>query len=698
MIAYKVTLICCCISLVLSSTEQEKKQNGTLRKACFELGHARQPERRVNTTLRLAKLREVLRSSITLKELPIDAYIVTSTDEHQNTEIEPFEKRRQYISGFSGSYGDAVVTQKQAALWTDGRYHLQADEQLDCNWLFFREGHRNIPKMSQWLKKNIPKNGRIGLNPKLVSEHIWSKLESELQSSSLYLVELKVDPIDKIWPPNEREPRQTKSSFVVGIQYTGKNYTTKINETRREIKRLGADAMVITALDEIAWLLNVRGRDVPFSPFIRCYVILDMHNIFMYVDISKLSKETIEYLRAGTNILGKDSVTLLEYEAFWNDSRTRYQLYHKILVPSHCVYSDGASHEVYKHISREKRLPRQSPIIHLKAVKNSVEINAMREANILDATAVCDCLAYIENKVADDREFSLHEKNLVQYLDEYRYEQYKSFGNSFRTVAAFGPNAAYPEYEPTPNTNVNIFRNSTVVLDSGGQYFGGTTVVTRTVHFGEPTDDMKEAYTRVLMGLIQLSSLTFPNKTKMAAVDALTRASLWDIGLDYEQETGHGIGAFLGTHESPIKIHYDSEISMHQVFKPGYFLTSGPGYYNAGEFGIRLENILEVYEKRWLERTGHKFLGFKTITLVPFEMKLIKLSLLSTQQRKWLNEYNKQIRELVGAKLKSQNRMDGFYWMMDRTKYVPEHAHTITTQPLLLIISSTVLILKTYFL
>ncbi|KAJ8963735.1 hypothetical protein NQ314_005414 [Rhamnusium bicolor] len=544
----------------------------------------------------------------------IQAYLVTSGDEHQSTEVEAYEKRRQYISGFSGSYGDALITLSKAALWTDGRYHLQADEQIDCNWLLFREGHRHVPKMSQWLKEHLPKGGRIGLNPKLVSEYKWNKLKSELKGSSLELVALNVSLIDFIWPNNERSKRQNKASFVVGIEYTGKSYTTKINETRTEMVKLGADAMVVTSLDEIAWLLNIRGRDVPFSPFLRSYVILDMRNIFLYVNISQLNDQTKEYLHSGSTIVEKDSVI------------------------------EGASHAIYEHIFADRRLPRQSPIIYLKAVKNSVEIKGMQDANIRDAAAIAS------GEV-------LTEQDLVQYLDEYRYEQYTSFGNR------------------------------------------GTTVVTRTVHFGDPTDDMREAYTRVLIGMIELSTLTFPSNMKMAVADALARASLWEIGLDFEQETGHGVGAFLGTHESPIMVHFDSEISRQQTFKPGYFLSNAPGFYREGDFGVRLENMLEVVEKAWLKHTsGHTFLGFRTVTFVPFEPKLTKLSLLSTQQRRWLNKYNEDVRQLVGSELKKQNRMNGFYWMMEKTKYIPEYGHSniFASNPLLLILSNTAILIKTF--
>ncbi|KAG5865671.1 hypothetical protein JTB14_008783 [Gonioctena quinquepunctata] len=485
-------------------------------------------------------------------------------------------------------------------------------------------------------------------------------------------------------------PEQTSGYNEVWLngvvpEQTRKNYTTKMNETRRELQKHGADAMVITSLDEIAWLLNIRGRDVPNSPFLRSYVILDMHNIFLYVNISQLHNHKVrEKLHSDSKIIRSDSVLLKDYDEIWSDLRIKSQLYKHILVPSHCVYSEGASHAIYEHIFSDRRLPRQSPIIYLKAVKNDVEIRGMQTANIRDSAAVCDCFAYIEKRM--DAGEKLMELDIVELLNEYRFEQNASLGNSFRTIAGFASNAAHPNYEPTVNTNVQIFKNSTLVLESGGQYLDGTTVVTRTLHFGEPTDDMKEAYTRVLIGMIQLSTLTFPSNMKMAVADALARASLWEVGLDYLHETGNGIGAFLGVRESPIFVHFHSETSFQQVFKPGYFLTNEPGFYREGEFGIRLENVMEVIEKPWLKHSGHTFYGFKVVTFVPFEPKLIKLSLLSPQQIKWLNNYNEQVRQLVGAELKLQNRMDGFYWMMEKTKYVSEYnyGHVIESQPFLL--------------
>lgn len=675
---------------------EEARRNGELRKACSKHGHPVQPERRINSTTRLIELRKIMESELILATTAVQAYLITSSDEHQSIDVDEYDKRWQYISGFSGSYANIIVTQRKAALWTDGRFHLQADEQIDCNWLLFREGHRHIPTMSEWLKNEFPNATRLGLDPKLVSQHMWNYLGDELKETKIELVALNVSLIDLIWPDKERGKRRYKEVFLLDEEYTGKNYVKKINETRTQLVNHGADAMVVTALDEIAWLLNIRGRDVPNSPYVRSYVILDMEHIYLYVNETQIPQAVRSELHYDSRIYRSDTVILKDYEQIWSDLGTLSQRYKKILIPAHCVYSHGASHAIYQHIFEDRRMLRQSPIIYLKAVKNEVEIKWMLQTNIIDAAAVCDCFAYIAKKIK--RGGRLLESQLVTYLNQDRYKQNHSLGNSFTTRVGFASNGAFPKYETTTNTDTQIFKNSTLVLDSGGQYYGGTTEVTRTLHFGEPTDEMKEAYTRVLIGLIQLSTLTFPSNMKMAVADAMARASLWEVGLDYLHETGHGVGSFLGVQESPIKVHFNSEVSAQQTFKPGYFLSIGPGYYRDGVFGIRLENMLQVIEKPWLERTTYSYYGFKTITFVPFEPNLIKFSLLSAQQKKWLNNYNEQIRHLVGEELKKRTRMEGFYWMMDKTQYIPEnHSNIIISKPYLIILLNVLSIILIYF-
>uniref|UniRef100_A0A6P7GWA3 Xaa-Pro aminopeptidase ApepP-like n=1 Tax=Diabrotica virgifera virgifera TaxID=50390 RepID=A0A6P7GWA3_DIAVI len=631
---------------------EEDRRNGELRKACAKHGHAVQPARRLNSTERLIKLREAMVSEVKLETSAIQAYFITSSDEHQSTEVADYDKLWSYISGFTGSYTNIIVTANKAALWTDGRFHLQADEQIDCNWLLFREGHRDIPTMAEWIMKQFPHGSRLGLNPKLVSHHMWNQLEHELKGSRIQLVALNVSLVDIIWPKNERPEKINKEAFFLEEEYTGTKPTATLPNQKMVTLRRS---------------LNIfRNQLVPSDS----------------EDPPALPQPKVV-------------TTLKEYDDIWSDLGTLSQRYHKVLIPSHCVYSAGASHAIYEHIFENRRMLKQSPIIYLKAVKNEVEIKWMHYTSIRDAAAVCDCFAYIKKKMG--RHEKIMESDLVQYLNEYRYEQNHSLGNSFRTRVAFASNAAFPSYETTDNTNTQIFNNSTVVLDSGGQYYGGTTEVTRTLHFGEPTDQMQDAYTRVLIGLMQLSTLTFPSNMKMAVADAMARASLWEAGLDYLHETGHGIGSFLGVHESPIKVHFNSEVSAQQVFKPGYFLSNAPGYYKEGVFGVRLGNVLQVVEKPWLRHSTQSYYGFRTITYVPFEPNLIKRHLLSIHQIKWLNQYNEQVRHLVGEELKKQNRMDGFYWMMEKTQYIPENHSTYLHSTPYLILLNIVFVIKYYF-
>ncbi|XP_025832435.1 xaa-Pro aminopeptidase ApepP [Agrilus planipennis] len=651
------------------------RERGELRKACSTRGAAPQPPSRVNTTARLIALREVMRDEIQLKEQPIDAYIITSYDEHMTEYTSDYDKRREYISGFSGTYGDVIVTMKKAALWTDGRYHLQADDQLNCKWLLMREGNQNVPTKANWLRSELKPGSRIGVDPKLIPYSEFNELSYQLQDTKLELVKLTTNLIDLIWV-NHTAYQKEKDAFVLDIKYSGKPWLTKVKELRDELNQYKADAMVVTALDEIAWLLNVRGRDIPCNPFLRSYAIVSHTYVRLFVDPTKLLKNNVtKHLNAEYGIT-KSSLIVHDYEDIWTVLPTMTQAWRVVLLPTTCVFSAGASQAIVDLIPEEKRLLEQSPITYFKAKKNPTEIMGMQNAHLRDAAALCRFFAHLELRFSQGDE--LDEMKIVNIIDEFRFEQILSLGNSFNTVVGFGANGAQPHYEPSPSTNATIFDNNTIVIDSGGQYYDGTTDVTRTTHLGEPTEEHKRAYTRVLMGLIQFSSLVFPGHMKMSVADVLARQPLWEIGLDYMHGTGHGVGSFLGVHESPILVHYNNFGENDEIFEPGYFLSNEPGYYKENEFGVRLENVLEVVEKPWLKHSsGQSFYGFRDVTLVPFEPKLIDFQLLNENHKRWLNEYNKRIRILVGAELKRQNRTAGFYWMMDRTKYIPVNSSNL---------------------
>ncbi|XP_044262577.1 xaa-Pro aminopeptidase ApepP-like isoform X1 [Tribolium madens] len=650
---------------------REQIRSGEFRRACSTSVNIVQPPNRVNTTQKLADLRNLmLNTSFTRDQRLLDAYIVPSQDEHQNEFVEDYDKRLQFISGFSGSYGYAVITAKSAILWTDGRYHLQADNETDCNWKLMRQHIYYVPNISQWLRESRPQGGVIGADPKLFSQSKWEEFSVSLRDVKWELIEIQTDLIDVIW--TNRPARRNKNAFILDEKYTGRKWTRKIHNLRKTVQKLQADAIVVTSLDEIGWLLNIRGRDIPSSPLVRSYLLLDMERVWLYVNQSQLEANHVAESLTNSAKEANQLIEFFDYEQICTGLASRAQLYSRILLPP-----ESTSRRIAQCVPPRKRLFVQSPIILFKARKNPIEIKGMHHAHVRDAASMCEFFAYLDKMFKEGLPFT--ELDIVKVVDEFRFEQLNSLGNSFPTIAAYGANGAMPHYVPMGSTNVMVGNDSTLVLDSGGQYFDGTTDITRTVHFGTPTKEQKEAYTRVLIGQIQLSMLTFPAYLKTSAIDVMARAPLWEVGLDYDHGTSHGVGSFLNVHEAPISLHFNNPSSTfpeNDILKPGYFLSNEPGYYQENDFGIRLENVMEVIDKKWLRSIhGTSYLGFKTVTLVPYEPKLIDLSLLSRHQIQWLNQYNDRIRIHVGAELKKQNFTKGFFWMMEQTKHFPENGN-----------------------
>ncbi|XP_067011174.2 xaa-Pro aminopeptidase 1 [Anabrus simplex] len=631
------------------------------RKLCPLPPNKAPPPGMIDTKEQVRDLRYVMSMDSYEQGLPVDAYIVTSNDEHQSESVPERDRRCYFLTGFAGSNGLAVVTATRAGVWTDGRYFLQADQQLDCQWELV---HTTV---AEWLSEGLGYGARVGADPKLMSNFGWQTLEEQLASVNMTLVEVKENLIDKIWTKG-RPAYPSYPAFVYNISYAGVSWQDKVQDVRTDLLTYGADAMIVTSLDEVAWLLNIRGRDVRHNPVVRAYVILSHSEIHLYVNETKVNAAIRAHLLI-RNCISDKCVRVHPYEDALGDLRTFTQQWNKVLLPSRCVYDQGVSRAVYSAVQPpDKRLSRESPIVFQKARKNSVEIHGMRAAHIRDAVAMCDFLAYFEDKLSSGRQWT--EMKVAQTIDQFRREQVLSYGTSFSTIVGYGPNGAQPHYRPTNQTDAVIGNTTTLVVDSGGQYLDGTTDVTRTLHFGNPTDFEKEVYTRVLIGSIQLASLVFPAFLKTSAVDVLARGPLWMAGLDYEHGTGHGIGTFLGVHESPIGILYSEG---NYSFEKGNFFSDEPGYYKEGQFGVRLENILEVEERSTKHSLGENYLGFRVVTLVPFEPKLINVAMLSHDHRKWLNDYNVQIRLKVGPELKAQRRMKGFHWMMSKTGYIPEH-------------------------
>ncbi|XP_047495014.1 xaa-Pro aminopeptidase 1-like [Penaeus chinensis] len=559
-----------------------------------------QPPNRVDTTERVARLRQEMANN------GLSAFIVPTDDDHQSEYVGVSDKRRKYISGFSGSAGTAVVLMEEQALWTDGRYFLQADDQLDCNWLLMKAYMSGTPTILQWLKDSLPAGARVGADPTLTTSR--------------------------------------------------KSWEEKVLEVRDEMRNTGTDVLVASALDEVAWLLNLRGSDIPFNPVFRSYALITMNSVELFTPAEKVSAEVEEHLHVNqceTMIC----VTIQNYDDIFPrlSSFEDDPLVSKIMISSSYSSTSGASYAIYNAVPASKRHQAVSPILFMKGRKNEVENQGMTNAHLKDAVALCDFLALLENEVIAGTYWD--ELSAAAKSEEFRSQQQDYLSLSFETISASGPNAAVIHYSPSPETNRQIDDQSTYLLDSGAQYKDGTTDITRTLHFGVPTSFQIEAYTRVLRGAMDFASMVFPVGFSLGDIDILARRPLYEAGMDYRHGTSHGIGMCLFVHESASN---DYEI--------GFFGSDEPGYYEDGEFGIRLETTLKVVHKE----TPHDFvspmLGFEPVALVPFEPKLINTTLLSRQQCDALNAYHATVREVVGNELKDQERFEGYDWVVRKTE------------------------------
>ncbi|XP_044594219.1 probable Xaa-Pro aminopeptidase P isoform X2 [Cotesia glomerata] len=583
--------------------------NGSKRTGCPKSAFDSQPAGRYDSSITLRQLRSEMVRMTSVQDKPLDGYIVTSNDDHQSESVSPHDMRREFLTGFYGSAGEALVTLNKAVLWADGRYHLQADQQLDCNWILMKYGHKGVPSITEWLRNEFSNRTdvRIGADPMLIPAFVWETWEKELAQSSVNLIAVSTNLIDLIWQIG-RPKNNTYAAYPLEIKFAGKAWQEKVRQIRLKMELFGADALVITALDEIAWLLNIRGWDLPNTPVLKSYVIVTQGSIYLYAERHKVLRSVGIHLKSD-GCYHADCVRLKSYTDIWNDLRTMSQTWSKVWLPSYCGYAQGASRIIYISIPVEKRFPHPSPIIELRAVKNEIEILGMRKAHLRDAVAMCDFMAYMEEQLKY-KTTKWDEMQVARVVNEFRLEMDYNQGISFPTIVGYGPHAALPHYEPIDSTSLMIELNSTLVIDSGGQYLDGTTDVTRTIHFAP-------------------------------------------ISVSYNMNATPTAGCTC-------------------YLSPGNFLSNEPGYYKAGDFGIRLENILEVVEADTPQQDKQRFLKFRDVTLIPYEPKLIDTSMLSSAHRRWLNNYNSRIRNEVGPELKKHLRMVGFKWMMKKTRSIPE--------------------------
>lgn len=581
---------------------------------------------------RLSALREQL------KQDRLDGFVVPICDEHMSEYVGTYAQRLAWLTGFQGSAGSAVVLPQEAAIFVDGRYTLQVRDQVDGNqWQY-----QSVPQTSvaQWLGEHAPQGARIGYDAWLHTRDWVEQARKSLAERGAELVAVNTNPIDAVWAD---QPAPSLARLEVHpASLAGRNAQDKRQEIADWLVEHNADAVVLSALDSIAWAFNIRGKDVERTPVALAYAVVHKDaTADFYVAPEKLTDEVAKHLG--------NSVRIHDRSAFSRDFAT---LSGKQVV----VDPERAVAAIFEGLERAgaKIRAQREPVVLAKAIKNAAEISGHRAAQARDGAALSRFLHWlsVEAPKGTQTEISAQEKLLA-----FRQETGLLEDLSFDTISGAGPNGAVVHYRVDEHTNRPIERNSLYLVDSGGQYRDGTTDVTRTVAIGEPTAEMRDRFTRVLKGHIALARAIFPDGTRGGQLDTLARQYLWEAGLDYAHGTGHGVGSFLSVHEGPQRIGMVSggQAGTNEPLRAGMLLSNEPGYYKTGEYGIRIENLVLV-EARNIEGAEKPMLGFETLTFAPIERRLIDAAMLSPSEREWVDAYHAKVVAIVGPQLEGEAR------------------------------------------
>uniref|UniRef100_A0A182PNQ4 Xaa-Pro aminopeptidase n=1 Tax=Anopheles epiroticus TaxID=199890 RepID=A0A182PNQ4_9DIPT len=600
-----------------------------------------------------------------MKNLPnnlgsINAYIIPSNDAHQSEYLAARDERRAFVSGFDGSAGTAVVTEREALLWTDGRYYQQATKQLDTNWTLMRDGQPTTPSIDAWLAKALQPGARVGVDANLITAAAWTPLQSSLKTAGCTLLPVTPNLIDLLWKEQPAVPHNPL--LPLATTFTGATIAQKLATVREKLADKRASVLVVSALDEIAWLLNLRGTDIDYNPVFFSYVIVTPDALYLFIDQAQMRPQVEDHFR--------ENGVSVEVHGYGEVHAVLQQLASGSGGPAGTGplvwISSGSSYALVALVPEERRMHDITPINLIKAVKNETEAAGMRDCHVRDGVALCQYFAWLERCLRDGT--PVDEISGATRLEELRSRQAHYQGLSFTTISASGPNGSIIHYHPLPETNRPITANEIYLCDSGAQYLDGTTDVTRTMHFGQPTAEEVRAFTHVLKGQIALGTAIFPRKVKGQFLDTIARKALWDIGLDYGHGTGHGIGHFLNVHEGPMGIGIRL-MPNDPGLEENMFLSNEPGYYKDGLFGIRIEDIVQVVTANvGTNFDGRGALTFRTITMCPIQTRLIDVSLLTEKERNHLNEYHKTVLDTLGPLLREANDLETLAWLERETK------------------------------
>jgi len=568
-----------------------------------------------------------------MKQKGISACIIPGTDPHASEYIAEYWKERQWISGFDGSAGTAVVTLTSAGLWTDSRYFLHAAEQLEGTGIeLMKQGLPETLEILPWLANQLKPGEKVGVNSQMFSLNGYATMKTELKMNELDLVSIDLPAL--VW--TDRPAIPLNPFFVYDIQFSGKSTVDKLELVRAEMKKAYADVFVISALDDIAWLFNIRGNDVDYNPVVIAYALVKNEKATLCIAPEKLTPETSDYLQS-------QGVTVAPYLAI-------YDLL-KEIVPSKAVLVDGGklNQALFESIPKGCAIRNtMSPAFKLKGVKNEVEMTGVRNAMARDGVALTRFFIWLEEGLKSG---NLSELSVSDKLRKFRSEQEHFVGESFGTIAGYAAHGAIVHYSATPESDAKLKAENIFLLDSGGQYLDGTTDITRTVALGTPSAQQKTDNTLVLKGHISLAKAIFPVGTRGSQLDILARKAMWDLGLNYGHGTGHGVGHFLCVHEGPQSIRMDENPT---VLQPGMMISNEPGMYRTNEYGIRIENLVHVIPA--MKTEYGQFLKFETITLFPIDQHLINFDLLTNSEIDWLNEYHQRVYATIAPKLNEYER------------------------------------------
>lgn len=584
-----------------------------------------------------------------MKEKNIYAYIVPSSDYHQSEYVGDYFKSRQYMSGFTGSAGTLVVSMDEAGLWTDGRYFIQAESELKNSGIkLFKMGEEGVPTIEEYLVDKLPKDSTLGFDGKVMSVKEGQSIASKLTFKNIN-IEYKYDLVNDVW--KERCSLPTEKAFLLDVEYSGESFSSKLSRVREVMKEKKSTTHILASLDDIAWLFNIRGRDVKSNPVVLSYAVIGTNNVYLFIDESKLDSVI-------KNELTKENVQIKRYDEVYNFIKGLDEKEVVLIDPTKVNYA------IYNNIpANVRKIEDRNPSILFKAIKNNIELKNIRNSHIKDGVAFTKFMYWLKNNIGKTE---ITEISATQKLEDFRREQNKFIEPSFSTIAAYREHAAMMHYSATEESNYKLEPSDLFLVDSGGQYFDGTTDITRTIALGPIPKNVRKDFTNVVRGMIRLSKAKFLHGCRGYNLDILARGPLWEEGIDYKCGTGHGIGFVLNVHEGPNGFRWKvrEDIDDTCILEEGMVTTNEPGVYVENSHGIRIEN--EIVVRKAEKNEYGQFMDFEVITFAPIDLDAIDENLMLRDEKIYLNNYHKQVYDKISPYLNEDEKE----WLKQYTREI----------------------------